>query len=114
MKGLGYDYKAVVSLEQTQFPVKTYGKLTFPAGMYDALRIEIGSGNGHNWWCVVYPSMCFVDAACGEVKPTSKVKLKKTLTKEEYEVVSAKEQKKITPKMKLKVVELWQESKAKK
>jgi len=114
MERLGYDYKASVSLERTQFPLKTYGQLTFPAGIYDALRIEIGTGKGQNWWCVVYPSMCFVDAACGEVKPTSKVKLKKTLTKEEYEVVSAREQKRITPKMKLKVVELWQERKAKK
>ena len=47
-------------LEHTSFPVKNYGSYTFPAGDYEALRIVIGEGNGHNWWCVMYPNMCFL------------------------------------------------------
>lgn len=45
-----------------QFPEKTYGMLTFPAGEYEALRIRIGSGRGHNWWCCLYPGLCFTGA----------------------------------------------------
>ena len=55
----GYDYDVTAELEHTSFPVKNYGSYTFPAGDYEALRIVIGEGNGHNWWCVMYPNMCF-------------------------------------------------------
>ena len=40
------------------FNDRTYGDLTMPAGQYDALRVEIGSAQGHNWWCVMYPPLC--------------------------------------------------------
>lgn len=58
----GYDYDVTAELEHTSFPVKNYGSYTFPAGDYEALRIVIGEGNGHNWWCVMYPNMCFQTA----------------------------------------------------
>lgn len=58
----GYDYDVTAELEHTSFPVKNYGSYTFPAGGYEALRIVIGEGNGHNWWCVMYPNMCFQTA----------------------------------------------------
>ena len=58
----GYDYDVTAELEHTSFPVKNYGSYTFPAGDYEALRIVIGEGNGHNWWCVMYPNMCFSDS----------------------------------------------------
>ncbi len=45
------------------FPVKYYGQFSLPAGNYEALRVVIGEGEGHNWWCVLFPPMCFVDAA---------------------------------------------------
>ena len=47
-----------VSLEQTVFPTRKYGSMTLPAGEYEALRVEIGSAEGQNWWCVMYPAMC--------------------------------------------------------
>ena len=59
----GYDYDVTAELDHTSFPVKNYGSYTFPAGDYEALRIVIGEGNGHNWWCVLYPGLC--RAACG-------------------------------------------------
>lgn len=105
----GYAYPVRVSLVREEFPFKKYDDLIFPAGVYDALRIEIGAAEGQNWWCVLYPQMCFVDAAWGYSTEESHARLQNTLTEEEFLVVSALEQEKLTPKIKLKIVELWQE-----
>lgn len=105
----GYDYPVRVSLVREEFPFKKYDDLIFPAGVYDALRIEIGAAEGQNWWCVLYPQMCFVDAAWGYSTEESHVRLQNTLTEEEFLVVSAMEQEKLTPKIKCKIVEFWQE-----
>jgi len=56
----GYGYKSRVSLRKEEFPARTYGDLTLDSGVYDALIIELGSGEGDNWWCVVFPPLCFV------------------------------------------------------
>lgn len=66
------------------FPVKQYGDLTFPAGTYDALCIEIGKADGHNWWCVLFPSLCFVDETTAVVPQDSKEKLQSALSEEDY------------------------------
>lgn len=104
----GYDYPVSVSLVREDFPEKTYGSLVFPAGVYDAVRIEIGAAQGQNWWCVLYPQMCYVDAAWGEPTAEGREKLRQSLTAEEYAVISAAEQSTQTPKIKLKIVEMWQ------
>lgn len=104
----GYDYPVSVSLVREDFPEKTYGNLVFPAGVYDAVRIEIGKAKGHNWWCVLYPQMCYVDAAWGEPTDEGRERLQENLTPEEYAVVSAAEQTNKAPKIKLKIVEIWQ------
>ena len=104
----GYDYPVRVSVVREEFPFKKYDDLIFPAGVYDALRIEIGEGAGQNWWCVLYPQMCFVDAAWGYSTEESHQKLEHTLTEEEFLVVSAMEQETFSPKIKLKIVEFWQ------
>ena len=54
----GYDYTVTVSVENTYFTTRSYGSLVVPAGNYDALRIVIGEGDGHNWWCVMFPPLC--------------------------------------------------------
>ena len=84
----GYSYPVNVSLCNRLFPVKQYGDLTFPAGIYRALCIQIGSAKGHNWWCVLFPSLCFVNETTATVPEESKKKLKKSLTEEEYEFLS--------------------------
>ncbi|MDE6275570.1 MAG: stage II sporulation protein R [Clostridia bacterium] len=56
----GYNYTSRVSLRKEEFPARTYGDLTLDSGIYDALIIELGSGLGDNWWCVVFPPLCFV------------------------------------------------------
>ncbi len=81
----GYDYPVMVSLEECYFPMKVYGDCTFPPGMYQALRVQIGAAEGKNWWCVVFPPLCFVDETYSVVDENSNRKLKHLLTEEEYE-----------------------------
>lgn len=107
----GYDYPVRVSIVREDFPFKKYDDLIFPAGVYDALRIEIGEAEGQNWWCVLYPQMCYVDASWGYSTEESHERLENTLTEEEFLVVSSLGQDEITPKVKFKVVEWWQERK---
>lgn len=71
------------------FPDKTYGDITFPKGEYEALRIEIGAAKGQNWWCVLYPNLCFIDAVHAVVPDEGKKELKEVLDEEEYEMVTA-------------------------
>ena len=59
----GYSYPVTAEVTNCRFPEKSYGDVTFPAGMYDALRIKIGNAKGQNWWCVVYPPLCTAAAA---------------------------------------------------
>lgn len=110
----GYHYQVKVYLTREMFPQKQYGDLCFPSGMYDALRVDIGAAQGHNWWCVMFPPMCYVDAACGKVTEETKGRLAGSLTAEEYTVVTSLESKQgVTPQVKFKIVELWQEKKSK-
>ncbi len=80
----GKSYTAGCCIERTSFPVKSYGDITLPAGDYTALRITLGDASGKNWWCILYPPLCFVDASCGVVPDSSKEELKEILTEEEY------------------------------
>lgn len=83
----GYSYSVSGSLVRDSFPDKTYGDVTFPAGEYDALRLVIGEGDGHNWWCVLYPALCFRDAIGGVVDEEGKEKLQKVLDEDTYDMV---------------------------
>lgn len=56
----GFKYSATASIKREEFPTRTYGSLQLEKGFYDALIINLGSGDGDNWWCVVYPPLCFV------------------------------------------------------
>ena len=81
----GYDYAVEAYIKDVDFPDKTYGEYTFPAGNYEALEVIIGSGAGHNWWCVMYPNMCFSGSVYEVVDGDAKKSLQSTLTKTEYE-----------------------------
>ena len=59
LKEQGYDHTVSAVITHTDFPEKAYGSYTFPKGNYEALEITIGKGDGKNWWCVLYPNMCF-------------------------------------------------------
>lgn len=81
----GYDYSVCVVLEKRYFPAKSYGDLTFPPGNYQALCVEIGAAAGKNWWCVLFPSLCFVDETNAVIPEESKTKLQDSLSPEAYE-----------------------------
>lgn len=83
----GYGYPVTASLCQVEFPEKTYGSYTFPAGEYEALQLTIGEGKGQNWWCVMYPNMCFFNSVYQVIDQEAEKSLEKTLTKEEYKAV---------------------------
>lgn len=85
----GYSYQSRAEVEVSYFPDKQYGDIFFPQGEYEALKIKLGEARGHNWWCVLYPSLCFTDTACTVVSDEGKQGLKEVLTAEEYEMVTA-------------------------
>lgn len=96
------------------FPTKMYGDITLPAGTYEALRVVVGEGEGQNWWCVMFPPLCFVDATHGTIPDSVKEDLKNVLTKEEYSIVASADQEDEIPiEIKFKVVEIFQGSKIK-
>ena len=88
LRSLGDESDVNVYFENCYFPMKTYGDMTFPPGEYEAFRVDIGEAQGKNWWCVLYPPLCFVDAVYGEVPEESKEELNGVLTEEEYSMVS--------------------------
>ena len=76
-----------VAVTTCYFPDRTYGDVTFPAGNYKTLRIELGDAAGHNWWCVLYPNMCFRGSVYEVVEDEAKENLKEVLTPDEYESI---------------------------
>lgn len=63
---LGFKYEAQVEIGKVPFPTKMYGTYVYPAGDYEALRVTVGQGQGQNWWCVLFPPLCFVDIDTGD------------------------------------------------
>lgn len=83
----GFVYGAVAELTDCEFPVKTYGEYTFPAGEYRALEVRLGDAKGHNWWCVLYPNMCFKGSVYEIIEDDAREELREVLDEEEYEAV---------------------------
>ena len=88
IKSNGYNYSVEIDVGNFNFPTKTYGDVSFPTGYYDALRIKIGKAEGQNWWCVMFPPLCFVDISSGVLSEDSKEVLEENLSEEEYNLVS--------------------------
>lgn len=84
LKSNGYDYEVTAHITETEFPEKTYGAYTFPKGKYEALQIIIGEGKGKNWWCVLYPNMCFRGSVYEVIDEEAKTALKEVLNPWEY------------------------------
>lgn len=97
-----HTFKTEVKAElcEENFPTKEYDGITLPAGEYVALKIKIGNAKGQNWWCVMYPPLCFSDLST----ETNRDEMKKVLSKEEYELVTSDSAKVV---YKFKSVELW-------
>lgn len=80
----GFSYGSRLQLTRCYFPARAYGAFTFPCGVYDAARITLGDGKGHNWWCVLYPRFCFLDAACAQVPEESAALMQETLNQGDF------------------------------
>ncbi|MCI8655105.1 MAG: stage II sporulation protein R [Clostridia bacterium] len=101
----GFDYDVNIKVGNFYFPTKFYGDISFPAGMYDALKVEIGKADGQNWWCVMFPSLCFIDVSSGVVENDSKELLENNLSSESYSIVSDNESTEV--KFKFKILEFF-------
>ena len=97
----GFSYDVNINIGNFEFPTKNYGDISLPAGLYDALRVEIGEAKGQNWWCVMFPPLCFVDISSGVVPEESKEVLQDSLTEEEFALISDKSSDEIQFKFKL-------------
>lgn len=105
----GYDYSVKIGLQYSDFPAKQYSSVVLPAGKYKALKVIIGDGKGKNWWCVMFPPLCFVDEQNGVIDEKTDEKLKEILTPQEYDLIMAKNQTKVTNlKFKFKIAEVFQ------
>ena len=102
----GYNYSVKLNIGNFSFPTKKYGDITFPAGFYDGLKIEIGEAKGHNWWCVMFPPLCFVDVTSGIVPEESKQTIRDNLSEEEYKLLSENSG---NMNFKFKIVEMFQD-----
>lgn len=87
VKDKGYIYSTSVSLTSCYFPMKVYDGYTFPPGIYDSLQVRIGNASGRNWWCVMFPPLCFVDETYSVVDEDSQKKLKYLLTDDEFDAL---------------------------
>lgn len=101
IKNEGYSYNVNINIGNFEFPTKDYGDISLPAGYYDALRVEIGEAKGHNWWCVMFPPLCFVDISSGIVPDESKELLENNLSEEEFALISENNNTEIQFKFKL-------------
>lgn len=89
IKENGYDYQVEIEIGNFYFPTKYYGNISLPAGNYDALRIKIGKAEGQNWWCSLFPPLCFVNVSSGVIDEEGNQYLKENLSDEEFEIISS-------------------------
>jgi len=104
----GFDYEVNIEAGNFYFPTKSYSNISLPAGFYDAIKIEIGDSNGQNWWCSLFPPLCFVDISSGMLDNISEELLKEDLSEEGFSLISSTSG---DVKFKFKLIELLNEKK---
>ncbi|MBC7959904.1 MAG: stage II sporulation protein R [Vallitaleaceae bacterium] len=98
-----------IGIQEQTFPLKEYGDIVLPPGKYEALLIKIGAAQGKNWWCILFPPLCFVDATHGVIDDDSKNALKKVLTADEYTSIIMNKDQKVNIKVKSKLMQWFEE-----
>ena len=104
IKENGFNYPVSLEVGTFCFPTKIYGNISLPAGNYEALRINIGQAQGENWWCSLFPPLCFVDISSGVIDDNSKESLKENLSEEEFAIITSNNG---TIKLKFKILEIF-------
>ena len=105
LEDAGVSYRATAELTTEFFPIKQYGSLLLPPGEYRALRIVLDEGEGKNWWCMLYPSLCFTEGITATLPDEEKEELRGFLSEEEFDTLFSVKEKK--PVFRFKIVELW-------
>ena len=107
----GYDYTISAYVVREEFPIREYGELVLPAGTYRALRVDIGAAKGENFWCMLYPMMCYTMDAGAVVDSEDTEKLAQALDEESYEKLFVKRDAKgDNVKVRLKILEWLQDT----
>ncbi len=102
----GFDHKVKVTVGSFAFPTKTYGDISLPAGKYNAVRVEIGKAQGENWWCVMFPPLCFTEGTL-YASDSAKNQLKNELSSDDYELIHKNSESSVQVKVKFKIVEFF-------
>ena len=103
LKDNGFNYTAKITLGKEYYTTRVYENLTFPAGTYTSVKVVLGSGEGENWWCVMFPPLC-VPAATGGITTDDEVELEEYLDEDGKKIVSSKGKFKVG----FKVVEIYE------
>lgn len=101
LKNNGSDYEVKVYVDKEYFNTREYDEITLPSGIYNALKIEIGQGKGHNWWCVMFPAICLSSVTDDE--------LNKYLSEDEQKLVNSDSKYEV----RFKIVEIYEKVKSK-
>ena len=104
IKKEGFDYKVSLKIDNFYFPTKVYGNISLPAGYYDGLKIQIDKHKGQNWWCSLFPPLCFVDISSGVIDEEAEKNLKNNLSEEDFAIITSDSE---TVKLKFKIVEMF-------
>ena len=96
-------YGAKVEYKETYFPTKIYGNISLPSGKYMAVNVKLGEAKGENWWCVMFPPLCFTDSATGRINQEGEKYLNETLTKDELKLITLNDE----MQFKFKIIEIF-------
>lgn len=105
----GYDYDVNIRLLNEDFPTKEYGELVLPTGKYEALKVEIGKAEGQNWWCVLFPPLCFVNDTCVSIDQEAVDAFSQNMEEGKKEFIS--KDKSSSVEFRFKAYEMWQTGK---
>ncbi len=104
IRRLGFDYPVKVSVGEYPFPTKVYGDIALPSGKYNAVRVEIGKAAGENWWCVMYPPLCFTDGVVAT--DSMKKQLENNLSPADYNLITQTDS--VPVEVRFRIVEIFQ------
>ena len=107
LEQLGSENRAKAILTYEEFPVNNYGEMVFPAGIYEALQVKIGKAEGHNWWCVMYPTLCTIQESYVIADQNKKQEIGEKLTEKEYEEMTCQEEPEFVVEYRFKLVEMF-------